>query len=386
MYSKRIVELEPSGTIALGNRVKTMIEQGVDVVSLTLGEPDFDTPRPVREAAKKGLDEGLTHYMPSLGTMELRKAIAKRVMEHNHLKVDHQNVMVLPAKMAIFMAVQALVDPGDEVIVPDPGWVSYCPIVTLAGGRSVPVAMMHGDGWTWDLEDIEKAMTKRTKAIILNTPSNPTGSMVPLDVQKGIADLAAERDITVISDEIYENLVYDEPHHSIGSLDGMMDRTITVSGFSKSYAMTGWRIGWMVASKETIGMVNKFQEHSLTCLPGFVQKAAVAALQTGDGYVEEMRREFKGRRDMLIPKLNEIDGVTCEVPKGAFYAFMRMDTGMSSARTAEALLNDAHVALTPGSAFGRMGEGYQRMSYAASRKNLEEGIARIAKFMKGLKR
>lgn len=383
LFSKRITELEPSSTIALNNLVKRMEREGKKVLSFTLGEPDFPTPPHIVEAAKTALDNGDTHYTPSAGTMQLRQAVVDRVRTVNSLKVQPENVIILPTKLAIYMAVQAFVDDGDEIIFPDPGWVSYGPMVQLSGGRPVPVPMVNEDGWKWELPEIEKAITKRTKAIIINTPSNPTGSILSRKDQEGLAKLARDHGLKIISDEIYENLVYDEPHHSIGSLPAAEDNTITISGLSKSYAMTGWRVGWMVADPNTIEMVNKLQQHTLTCLPGFVQAGAVAALKGGDSTVEPMRREFKARRDLVIPLLNEIDDITCEVPKGAFYAFFRMDNGKSSTENAELLLKHAQVALTPGSAFGKAGEGYQRMSYAASRDDLKAGIAKIRSFMKG---
>ncbi len=383
MFSKRITELEPSATIALGNLVKKLERDGTKILSFTLGEPDFTTPNHIIEAAKAALDKGDTHYTPSAGNMDLRQAVAERVRSLNSLKAQAENVIILPTKLAIYMAVQALVDDGDEVIFPDPGWVSYGPMVLLSGGRPVPVPMVNRDGWKWELSDIEAAITKRTKVLLVNTPSNPTGSIVSRKEQEELAKLARDHDLMVISDEIYENLIYDEPHHSIGSLPAAEDRTITISGFSKSYAMTGWRVGWMIADPDTIKMVNKLQQHTLTCLPGFVQAGALAGLKGGDSSILEMKREFKARRDMLIPMLNEIDTISCEVPKGAFYAFFRMDNGRSSLENAELLLKNVHVALTPGSAFGKAGEGYLRMSYAASREDLKAGVAAIASHVKG---
>lgn len=368
----------------LSNKVKRLKNQGLDILSFTLGEPDFSTPSHIIEAAKSALDEGLTHYTSSFGMTDLREAVAKLATEKNGIKSDYENVIILPTKLALYMAIQSFVNPGEQVIYPNPGWVSYGPMITLAKGTPVPVRMRYNDGWYWDPADIRSHITEKTKAIILNTPSNPTGSLISKDTQKEIAELAEEKDIILISDEVYENLVYDDQHHSIGSLDEAFDRTVTISGFSKSYAMTGWRVGWLVSNKETIRMVNKLQQHSLTCLPPFVQRGALAAIQNGTGCVEQMRREFQCRRDLLIPMLNEIEGISCEVPKGAFYAFFRMDAGFKSMDLAEMLLYKAHVALTPGSAFGSAGDGYLRMSYAASRENLEEGVKRIGEFTRSL--
>jgi len=386
MFSKRIRNVQPSGTVMLANKVKRLKSQGLDVLSFTLGEPDFPTPQHIVDAAKKALDDGMTHYTQSLGIPELREAVAEHVTKKNGIRSDADNVIILPTTFAIYAAVQAFVNPGEQVIFPNPGWVSYGPMVNLAKGVPVPVRMRYDDGWVWDPEDIASHVTDKTKAIILNTPSNPTGSIISKETLKAIGDLAEDRDLVIIADEVYENLVYDEEHVSIGSFDRIGNRVVTISGLSKSYAMTGWRIGWMVADKETIKMVNKLQQHSLTCLPQFIQMGALAALKGGDACVNEMRDEFKARRDMLIPMLNEIDGVTCEVPKGAFYAFFKMDLGFASMDLAEMLLYKAHVSMTPGSAFGSAGEGFLRMSYAASRNDLTEGVRRMDEFVRSMKK
>ncbi|OYT46692.1 aspartate aminotransferase [Thermoplasmatales archaeon ex4484_6] len=386
MFSKRIRNVQPSGTVMLSNKVKRLMDQGLDILSFTLGEPDFSTPPHIIEAAKEALDRGMTHYTSSLGMTELREAIARTEKQKNSMDCDTENVIVLPTKMAIYMAIQTFINPGDQVIYQNPGWVSYGPMITLAKGTPVPVKMRYDSGWIWDPQDIRDHITEKTRAIILNTPSNPTGSLISRDTQKEIVEIATEHDLTIIADEVYENLVYEEEHSSIGSLPDAFERTVTVSGFSKSYAMTGWRIGWMVASKETIKMVNKLQQHSLTCLPPFVQMGALAALENGSSCIDDMKEEFRKRRDMLIPLLNEIDGVSCEMPKGAFYAFFKMDTGFKSMDMAEMLLYKAHVALTPGSAFGSAGDGFMRMSYAASRENLREGAKRIAEFIAVLRK
>lgn len=386
MFSKRIRNVQPSGTVMLSNKVKRLVDQGLDILSFTLGEPDFSTPPHIIEAAKEALDRGMTHYTSSLGMTELREAIARTEIQKNSMDCDIENVIVLPTKMAIYMAIQTFINPGDQVIYQNPGWVSYGPMITLAKGTPVPVKMRYDNGWIWDPQDIRDHITEKTRAIILNTPSNPTGSLISRNTQKEIVEIANDHDLTIIADEVYENLIYEEEHSSIGSLPDAFERTVTVSGFSKSYAMTGWRIGWMVASKETIKMVNKLQQHSLTCLPPFIQMGALAALDNGSGCINEMKEEFRKRRDMLIPLLNEIDGVSCEMPKGAFYAFFKMDTGFKSMDMAEMLLYKAHVALTPGSAFGSAGDGFMRMSYAASRENLQEGAKRIAEFIAALRK
>jgi aspartate aminotransferase len=386
MFSKRIRNVQPSGTVMLANKVKRLKKQGLDILSFTLGEPDFTTPTHIIEAAKKALDEGMTHYTQSLGIPELREAVAEHVTRKNGIQATSEEVIILPTKFALYAAIQSFVNPGEQVIFPNPGWVSYGPMITMAKGTPVPVKMRYTEGWYWDPEDIRSHITPKTKAIIINTPSNPTGSIISTDTLKEIGEIAEEKDLVIISDEVYENLVYDDEHFSIGSMDNLAERTVTISGFSKSYAMTGWRVGWMIASKETIRMVNKLQQHSLTCIPPFIQMGALAALEEGDQCVKMMKEEFKARRDILIPLLNEIPSISCEVPKGAFYAFFKMDLGFKSMDLAEMLLYKAHVALTPGSAFGSGGDGYMRMSYAASRDDLIEGAKRINEFARSFEK
>lgn len=386
MFSKRIRNVQPSGTVMLSNKVKRLKSQGLDILSFTLGEPDFSTPDHIKNAAKNALDDGMTHYMQSLGLPALREAIADHVKRKNGIDASADNIIILPTKFALYSAIQTFINPGEQVIFPNPGWVSYGPMVTLAKGTPVPVKMKYENGWHWDPKDIRSHITHKTRAIIVNTPSNPTGSIMSEKILREVAEIAIEKDILIIADEVYENLIYDDKHFSVGSLEEAKDRIVTISGFSKSYAMTGWRAGWMVATTDVIKMVNKLQQHSLTCLPGFVQMGALEAINSGMDCVNKMRDEFKARRDLLIPLLNEIPGISCEVPKGAFYAFFKMDKGFRSMDLAEMLLYKAHVALTPGSAFGSAGEGYLRMSYATSRENLIEGARRIGEFSKSLEK
>jgi len=387
MFSKRIRNVEPSGTVTLSNKVKRLKNQGLDILSFTLGEPDFPTPEHIVEAAKKALDEGMTHYTSSFGIPELRTAIANRYNERNGMDISKDNVIVMPAKFALYAAMQSFINRGEEVIFSNPAWVSYGPMVQLARGVPVRVKMRYNDGWHLDIDAIRSHITSKTKAIILNTPDNPTGSVITKNELEEIAEIAVDKDLLIISDEIYEDIIYDgERHVSIGAFENVQERSVIISGLSKSYAMTGWRLGWFVGSKEAIKMVNKLQQHSLTCLPPFIQMGAVAALEGGDERVREMVVEFQKRRDFLIPLLNRIDGISCEVPKGAFYAFFKIDIGFNSVDLADMLLYKAHVALTPGSAFGSMGAGHMRMSYAASMDEIKEGVKRIEDFVDGFRR
>ena len=277
MVSQRLQQVPASGTLAISNLVSQLKSEGIDVLSFSLGEPDFTTPGNIIEAAKASLDSGFTHYTPSMGIPELRKAVAERARSFNKLDVQAKNVLITPCKHAIFMAAMAYIDPGDEVLLPDPGWVTYEADIRLCGGIPVYVPLRFEDGFVLDPAVIESLITPKTRMIILNTPSNPTGCVIPEKVIREIADIAMEHDIMVLADEIYENIIYEGKHFSIASVPGMMERTITVSGLSKTYAMTGWRIGWMIAPEADIKAVNKLQSHSVTCCTSFTQPAGPAS-------------------------------------------------------------------------------------------------------------
>lgn len=260
---------------------------------------------------------------------------------------------------------------------PDPGWVSYAPMVHLAGAQPVPLRAADEDGFVPSAEALAEAITPRTRMVILNSPSNPGGSVYPREAMRVIADLAEDHDLIVVSDEIYEKVLYEGEHVSPASLDGMFDRTVTVNGFSKTYSMTGWRLGWLVAPKPILQQVSKVQEHSITCATAFAQKAGVAALRGPQGPVEAMVKEFRARRDLICSELAKIDRVTCPRPAGAFYVFPKFDVGLDDAALGEMLLKEAKVAVTPGSAFGSAGAGHERLSYAASRETITEAVRRM---------
>lgn len=384
MVSKRLQEIPASGTIAISNLVSQMKSEGVDIVSFSMGEPDFTTPENIIEACCDSLHRGFTHYTPSMGIPELRSAIADMTRETNSVPCEAANVLVTPCKQAIFMIALAYIDPGDEVILPDPSWVSYEACVRLAGGKPVYVPTKFENNFVIDPALIEAAITPRTKMIILNTPSNPTGTVIPANVLRQIADIAMAHNIKVLSDEIYEAIVYDGKHTSIASFPGMFENTIIVSGLSKSYAMTGWRLGWAIAPKDDIASINKLQSHSISCAVSFVQEAAVEAIRGPQQSKLDMVREFKARRDLALDLISEIPGMECNVPQGAFYLFPRYSADIPSAKLAETLLKEGHVAVTPGTAFGPGGEGFFRISYAASEEQIREGLARIKKCMSGL--
>ena len=384
MVSKRLQEIPASGTIAISNLVSQMKSEGVDVVSFSMGEPDFDTPANVVEACCDSLRSGYTHYTPSLGIPELRKAVADASRAESGIPCDQSNVLITPCKQAIFMVALAYIDPGDEVILSDPSWVSYEACIRLAGGVPVYVPTSFEDGFVLDPVKVEAAITPRTRMIILNTPSNPTGCVMPRGVLKQIADIAKAHGIKVLADEIYSAIVYEGEHVSISSFPGMFENTITVSGLSKSYAMTGWRLGWAIAPAEDIKAINKLQSHSISCAVSFVQKAAVEALTGPQDSRASMVKEFRRRRDLVMDLVEEIPGFECNVPSGAFYVFPKYNRDVPSAKLAEVLLKEGHVAVTPGTAFGPNGEGFFRISYATSEDQIREGMARIRKVVSGL--
>ncbi len=381
MVSQRLQQIPPSGTLAISNLVSKLKSEGVDVISFSLGEPDFDTPKNIVDAAKSSLDRGFTHYTPSTGIPELRNAIAAKARSFNKLDVAANNVLVTPCKHAIFMTAMAYIDPGDEVLLPDPGWVTYEADIRLCGGIPVYVPLRYEDDFVLDPAVVESLITPKTKMIILNTPANPTGSVIPEKTIRAIAELAQEHDLIVLADEIYENLIYSGKHFSIASIPGMMDRTITVSGLSKTAAMTGWRLGWAISSEQNIKDLNKLQGHTVSCCVSFAQEGAVEAINGDQTPIHNMVARFKSRRDLTLDLLSEIEGLECKVPEGAFYVFPKYDFNIPSAELASRLLQEAHVAVTPGTVFGPHGEGFFRISYAASEEQLKEGISRIKKFI-----
>jgi len=380
-FATRVTSIEPSPTVRLGNLVAEMRARGEAVLSLSVGEPDFPTPAHIVAAAKEALDGGFTKYTPSLGLPELREAIAETSSRENRIPAKAENVLVAPTKHALYMTCMALLEPGDEAILPDPGWVSYEPMVRLAGATPVPVRAADEEGFVLRPEAVAEAITPRTRLILLNSPSNPAGSVYPRSAIEGLADLARDHDLVVVSDEIYEKILYEGEHVSPASLDGMFDRTVTVSGFSKTYAMTGWRLGWLVAPKALLKEIAKVQEHTITCATAFAQRAGVAALRGPKEPVEAMVREFRARRDLIMEEVSRIDGMTCARPSGAFYVFPRVDVGMDDAALSERLLKEAKVAVTPGSAFGAAGRGHVRLSYACSRETIVEGVRRIGEVL-----
>jgi aspartate aminotransferase len=361
-------------------RAKSLETAGRDIIHLEIGEPDFPTPRHIIEAAKTALDEGWTHYGPTQGMPELREAIAAYIGRTRSIEVGPEHVCVVPGgKPIIFFPMLALLEPGDEVIYPDPGFPIYRSMVNFLGAKPVPIPLREERGFSFDLNVLRDRLTDRTRLLVLNSPQNPTGGLIPEEDIREIAALVAHRDLMILSDEIYSRLHYtDALPFSIATLPGMQEKTIILDGFSKTYAMTGWRIGYGVMPTWLVDAVNKLMVNSNSCTATFTQRAALAALNGPQTEVEQMLSEFRRRRDAFCSALNRIPGFSCPVPQGAFYAFANVrNTKMPSKNLSDLLLHEAGVACLDGEAFGDYGEGYLRFSYANSLENLLEAGRRI---------
>ncbi len=364
-------------------RARQLEARGRDIIHLEIGEPDFATPVHIREAAKAALDEGWTHYGPSQGLPELREAIASYVSRSRGIQVDAGRVCVVPGgQPVIFFSMLALLEPGDEVIYPNPSFPIYESMIEYCGATPVPVPLLEARGFAFDLDFFRSRLSDRTKMIILNSPANPTGGVLSREDLRTIAGWVRDRDVVVLSDEIYSRICYETEPASIASEPGMLDKTIILDGFSKTYAMTGWRIGYGVLPPFLVDAVNRLMVNSNSCTASFTQRAAIAALCGDQTPVDRMVAEFRRRRDAFVEELNRMPGVRCPLPEGAFYAFANIEqTGWGSRPLADALLNEAGVACLSGTAFGRYGEGYLRFSYANSLENLKEAARRMRHFL-----
>jgi len=364
-------------------RARALEAQGHDIIHLEIGEPDFPTPQHIVDAAKKALDEGWTHYGPSQGLPELREAIAEYISRTRGIAASPANVCVVPGgKPMIFFPMMALLQEGDEAIYPNPGFPIYESMIRVCGAKAVPVPLVEERGFSFDLDVFRKSLTDRTKMVILNSPQNPTGGMIPAEDIAAIADAVRDRNLVVLSDEIYDRIVYDgQKPVSISKMPGMLEKTIVLDGFSKTYAMTGWRMGYGVMPPILVDAVNKLMVNSNSCTASFTQRAGIAALRGPQEPVTAMVEEFRRRRDAFCAGLNNIPGWRCAIPGGAFYAFANVKgAGSSSKEIADSLLNDAGVSCLNGAGFGEFGEGYVRFSYANSYENLMRAVERIEKW------
>jgi aspartate/methionine/tyrosine aminotransferase len=367
-------------------RARALEAQGRDIIHLEIGEPDFDTPAHIVEAGVEALRSGETHYTPAAGIPELRGAIADYISRTRGIDAGPDRVVVTPGgKPIIFFTILALAGPGDEIIYPDPGFPIYESVINFAGARAVPLRLREEHDFGFDAAELESLVSERTRLVIVNSPHNPTGGIVGDAALRKLAELADKHDFTVLSDEIYSRMLYDDTHSSIASLPGMLDRTIILDGFSKTYAMTGWRLGYGVMPEFLAEQVTRLVINCNSCTPAFSQRAAIAALTGPQEAVDEMVKEFRRRRDAMVQGLNEVPGITCRMPAGAFYVFPNITgLGRSSDEIADLLLNEAGVALLAGTAFGQAGEGYLRLSYAASLANIEEALGRLARTVEKL--
>ena len=378
--SERIATVPPSGIRRFFDIAATM----EDVISLGIGEPDFDTPEPIVQAGIEALKRGETHYTSNSGLMELRRALAEHLdrLYGQTYNPASEILVTVGVSEALYLALAATLDPGDEVIVPHPCFVSYAPEVVFAGGTPVIVPTTVENNFQVTAEDIAAAITPRTKALLIGYPNDPTGAVMSRERLNEIAAVVKQHDLLVISDEIYDRLVYGLDHVCFPSLPGMYNRTILLQGFSKAYAMTGWRIGYIAAPAEMLGMMRKVHQYTIMSAPSVSQYAALAALREGEPYVQEMVAEYDRRRRLIVDGMNEI-GLSCFEPQGAFYAFPSIEiTGMDGNEFAETLLHEERVAVVPGSAFGEAGQGYVRCSYATAYEKIEKALERLQRFVR----
>lgn len=384
----RMDSLPFSGIRAVMEKANAMQAAGENIVHLEIGRPDFDTPEKIKKAAEESLKAGHVFYTSNYGTPALRAAIAEWENEHNQAHYEAANVMVtIGVSEATWCAMDAYLEQGDEVLVPNPVWLNYIHVPTALGAKPVTYSLKEENDYQIDFEELESKITERTKMIVVVDPSNPTGGVFSRETMERLAQICVEHNLIAISDEIYEQLLYDgEKHTSLATLPGMAERTIKLGGFSKAYSMTGWRIGYLCAPKEIISAVVRVHQYTVTCASSFVQDASVTALKECAEDVEIMRQEYQKRKDYLVKELNSIEGISTNHPTGAFYIFVNIKSlGKTSMEMAEYLLEHAKIALVPGSAFGSEGEGYLRISYATSMEQLVEACSRIRKAVADLR-
>ncbi len=381
--SRMLVRIPTSATMAVNDKAKALKAAGEDVVALAGGDPDFDTPAHIVEAAIAAIKSGKTHYpSPTKGTVELLQAIAqKMVRDHDvHVKYESDIIVTPGSKWAIYLALSAVVNPGDEVLYLEPVWVSYPPIIRLVGGEPVPINLSSADNFEITEEVLREKITPKTKALMINSPNNPTGRVLSRKEVDAITNVAIEADLFVISDEVYEKLIFDgREHYALSAETGMAGRTLTINGLSKGYAMTGWRLGWLVGPTAIMKLAAKMHSQTVTSAATFTMAAAVAALNGPQDVVEEMRQAYEARRDYMVKALNEIEGISCSAAEGAIYLLPRFtNTEMNSLQLANELLERSGVAATPGIAFGKSAEGHLRFSIATAMSELERAVERLA--------
>lgn len=386
--SERVRGIPPSGIRKMFDRVRELERQGQRIISFQIGEPDFDTPVHIKTEARTALEDGFVHYTPNAGIPELRTAISEKLRTDNGIEADPDGeiIVTVGANEAVTLAVLATINPGDEVLVPDPCWPNYWYVTRLAGGIPISVPLKEENGFQIMPEDVATRITPRTKMLMLNTPGNPTGAILSREITQGLADLAEHHDLLVLSDEIYEKIRFNGAEHtSIASLPGMRERTFTVNGFSKAYAMTGWRLGYVAGPRALVSAMLKIHQYTVTSSTSFAQKGAVAALRGPQAAAEGMVAEFDRRRRVVVEHLNQMPGVTLVEPQGAFYAFPNIrHLGMSDSALAEALLEQGHVGTIPGSVFGEGGKTHLRIAFSCSYPQVVEGMDKMTQIFKEL--
>ena len=378
-FAKRMNRLGTESAFEVLAKAKSLEAQGKDIIHLEIGQPDFSTPMNVCEAAFKAMKDGHTGYCPSAGIPEFREVVAQHISETRGVEIHPDEVTVTPgAKPIIFFTILALIDEGDEVIYPEPGFPVYESVIDFIGGKAVPLALREEVNFRFRIEDLVDAITERTKLLILNSPQNPTGGILTAEDIAAIAELAQEHNFYILTDEVYSRLLYEGTHQSIMSLPGMKDQTILIEGHSKTYAMTGWRLGYGVAPRPIADKITQLTINSNSCTATFTQIAGIEALTGPQTFVTQMVTEFRKRRDAIVEGLNAIDGISCIKPLGSFYVFPNVTKLPLSCETlADYLMDEAGVALLPGTAFGKYGDGYLRLSYANSLENIEKALHRI---------
>ena len=379
-FAERMSRLGTETAFEVLARARKLEAAGRDIIHLEIGEPDFPTETHIVAAAEAALQQGWTHYGPSQGYPELREAIAEQVSASRGIRVTPEQVVVVPgAKPILFFTLLALLEPGDEVLYPNPGFPIYESMIRYLGAQPKPLRLSEGRGFSLDLNSLAEQLSDRTRLLILNSPHNPTGGVIPEEDLGEIARLCADRDLVVLSDEVYSQILYEGRHCSIASFPGMGEKTIVLDGFSKTYAMTGWRLGYGVMPVELVQHVVRLQVNSTSCTASFTQRAGIEALRGPQDAVRKMVEEFRRRRDLIVAGLNRIPGFSCTLPRGAFYVFPNIQgTGRSSREMANRLLDSAGVACLAGEDFGEYGQGYLRFSYANSQENIQKAIERIA--------
>ncbi|MGR5589759.1 pyridoxal phosphate-dependent aminotransferase [Peptoniphilus grossensis] len=380
IIAERMDKLTPSGIRKVNEKALQLEREGKRVYHFELGRPDFDTPKYIKDACIKSINEGRVFYTSNYGTDELRKEIARKLKKHNNIDCDYNNILVTAGLAeAILDIMLTILNPGDEVLIPDPGWLNYLNIPEVLDAKAIQYSLLAKNDYQIDFEELKSKISSRTKAIVIINPNNPIGSVLDEDCLMKLSEVAKEKDLFVISDEIYERITYDNfKHKSIASFDGMLERTITLNGFSKAYSMTGWRLGYIAGPEYLIKQINKIHQHNTACATSFVQDAGVVALSDEKDEVNKMVKEYEKRRNYLVDRINKIKELELIKPKGAFYCFINISkTGMKCEEFCDFLLEEANVAVVPGNVFGKNGEEYIRLSYAASLDDIKQGLQNI---------